>query len=121
MRGGDIGLWILLISIVFRNFTLMTTKGEILDFLARNKEYFREKFGIIKIGLFGSYAKDEQAEGSDIDLIVEFEKNTPNLFDVKNELKNFIREKFDIEIDIAREKYLKPFYKEAILKETIYV
>ena len=36
----------------------MTTKGEILDFLAQNKEYFREKYGITKIGLFGSYAKD---------------------------------------------------------------
>ena len=37
----------------------MTTKGEILDFLTRNKQYFRDQFGIVKIGLFGSYAKDE--------------------------------------------------------------
>jgi predicted nucleotidyltransferase len=81
----------------------MTTKGEILEFLARNKEYFREKFGITKIGLFGSYAKDEQAEDSDIDLIVEFELNTPNLFDVKNELKDYIKSMFQVNVDIARE------------------
>lgn len=99
----------------------MTTKGEILDFLIQNKQYFRDRFGVIKIGLFGSYAKDEQIDGSDIDLIVEFEKNTPNLFDVKNELKSYIREKFNIHVDIAREKYLKPIYKDSILKETIYV
>jgi predicted nucleotidyltransferase len=99
----------------------MTTKGEILEFLAQNKDYFREKFGITKIGLFGSYAKDEQAEGSDIDLIVEFEKNTPNLFDVKNNLKEYIKSSFKINVDIAREKYLKPYYRKTILNETIYV
>ncbi len=80
----------------------MTTKGEILEFLTLNKQYFRDQFGIVKIGLFGSYAKDEQTDGSDIDLIVEFAKNTPNLFDVKNELKNYIKEKFNIQVDIAR-------------------
>jgi len=99
----------------------MTTKGEILEFLTQNKQYFREQFGIVKIGLFGSYAKDEQTNGSDIDLIVEFAKNTPNLFDVKNELKDYINEKFHIQVDIAREKYLKPIYRDSILKETIYV
>ncbi len=99
----------------------MTTKGEILDFLTRNKQYFRDQFGIVKIGLFGSYAKDEQTDGSDIDLIVEFAKNTPNLFDVKNELKNYIKERFNIQVDIAREKYLKPIYRDSILQETIYV
>jgi len=99
----------------------MTTKGEILDFLTRNKQYFRDQFGIVKIGLFGSYAKDEQTDGSDIDLIVEFANNTPNLFDVKNELKEYIKEKFNIQVDIAREKYLKPVYRDTILQETIYV
>ena len=99
----------------------MTTKGEILEFLTRNKQYFRDQFGIVKIGLFGSYAKDEQTDGSDIDLIVEFAQNTPNLFDVKTELKNYIKEKFNIQVDIAREKYLKPIYRDYILKETIYV
>jgi len=99
----------------------MTTKGEILEFLTRNKQYFRDQFGIVKIGLFGSYAKDEQTDGSDIDLIVEFAKNTPNLFDIKNELRKYIKEKFHIQVDIAREKYLKPIYRDSILKETIYV
>lgn len=99
----------------------MTTKGEILDFLTQNKKYFRERFRIIKIGLFGSFVREEQTDGSDIDLIVEFEKNTPNLFDLKKDLKVYIKEQFNIEVDIAREKYLKSYYRESILKETIYV
>ncbi len=36
-------------------------------------------------------------------------------------LKNYIKEKFNIQVDIAREKYLKPIYRDSILKETIYV
>ena len=92
-----------------------------MNFLASNMDYFRERFGIAKIGLFGSYANDEQAEDSDIDLIVEFENNTPNLFDVKNELRDYIKSKFQVIADIAREKYLEPYYRITILKETIYV
>jgi uncharacterized protein len=99
----------------------MATKGEILDFLARNKEYFRDRYGVIKIGLFGSYARDEQTSGSDIDLVVEFEKNTPNLYDLKREIKEFIKRSLNLNADIAREKYIKPIYKDSILKETIYV
>ena len=38
----------------FCSFTIMTTKREILEFLICNKEYFRERFGIIKIGLYQS-------------------------------------------------------------------
>ena len=53
----------------------MTTRGEILDFLVRNKQYFRTRFGVTKIGLFGSYATGEQNESSDIDLIVSEVKN----------------------------------------------
>ena len=99
----------------------MTTKGEILDFLARNKEYFRDRYGVTKIGLFGSYARDEQTSGSDLDLVVEFEKNTPNLYDLKREIKEFIKRSLNLNADIAREKYIKPIYKDSILKETIYV
>ena len=99
----------------------MTSKGEILDFLARNKDHFRDRYRIVKIGLFGSYARDEQAENSDIDLIVEFENNTPNLYDLKNDLRLYIKENLNLNVDIAREKYIKPIYRKSILKEAIYV
>lgn len=99
----------------------MTTKGEILDFLSGNKKHFRKRYGIIKIGLFGSFARDEQTESSDIDLIVEFKKNTPNLYDLKIDLKRFIKENLNLDVDIAREKYIKPNYRKSIHKETIYV
>ncbi len=44
------------------------TKAIILDFLSEHKAQLQERFGIQKIGLFGSYAKNEARENSDIDI-----------------------------------------------------
>ena len=89
-------------------------------FLAQNKELFRDKYHIIRIGLFGSYARGEQNINSDIDLLVEFEENTQDLYDLKLQLKDFFLKTIGVEIDICREKYIKPRIKKQILKETVY-
>jgi len=44
---------------------------EILDILRKEKRYLQENFGLLSIGLFGSYAKGKQRPDSDIDIIVE--------------------------------------------------
>jgi predicted nucleotidyltransferase len=98
----------------------MKSKDQILMFLAQNKKLFRDKYHIIRIGLFGSYARDEQNIESDLDLLVEFEDNTQELYDLKLQLKDFFLKTLGIEIDICREKYIKPRIKKQILKETIY-
>jgi predicted nucleotidyltransferase len=98
----------------------MKTRDQILAFLSQNKKLFRDKFHIIRIGLFGSYARGDQNINSDIDLLVEFEENTQDLYGLKLQLKDFFRNKLGIEIDICREKYIKPRIKKSILKETIY-
>jgi predicted nucleotidyltransferase len=92
----------------------MKTKDQILMFLAQNKKLFRDKFHIIRIGLFGSYARDEQNIESDLDLLVEFEDNTQELYDLKLQLKDFFLKTLGIEIDICREKYIKPRIKKQI-------
>ena len=98
----------------------MRTRDQILTFLVQNKKLFRDKYHIIRIGIFGSYARGQQNIKSDIDLLVEFEDNTQDLYDLKLQLKEFFRTKLGIEVDICREKYIKPRIKKAILKETIY-
>ena len=98
----------------------MKTKRQILNFLSQNKKLFREKYHIVRIGLFGSYAREEQNIESDIDLLVEFEDNTQDLFELKLQLKDFFKNQLGIEVDICREKYIKPRIKKAILKETVY-
>jgi predicted nucleotidyltransferase len=98
----------------------MKTKDEILTFLTQNKKLFRDKYHIIRIGIFGSYARGDQNINSDIDILVEFEDNTQDLFDLKLQLKDFFRSKLGTEVDICREKYIKPRIKKSILKEAIY-
>jgi predicted nucleotidyltransferase len=98
----------------------MKTRDQILTFLSQNKKLFRDKYHIIRIGLFGSYARGDQNNNNDIDLLVEFEENTQDLYELKLQLKDFFRIKLGIEIDICREKYIKPRIKKSILKETVY-
>jgi len=99
----------------------MKTRDQILTFLSQNRKLFRDRYHIVRLGLFGSYARGDQNIHSDIDLLVEFEENTQDLYDLKLQLKDFFRNQLEIEIDICREKYIKPRIKKSILKETVYV
>ena len=98
----------------------MTTKNQILSFLSDNRKFLKDNFHIIKIGIFGSFARGDQEVGSDIDFVVEFEKNTQNLFETKQKLRDFLRSEFNTDVDLCREKYIKPKLRKSILKETIY-
>ena len=98
----------------------MKTRDQILAFLSQNKKMFRDRYHIIRIGLFGSYARGEQNFKSDIDLLVEFEENTQDLYELKLQLKDFFKKNLGVEVDLCREKYIKPRIKNSILKETVY-
>ncbi len=73
------------------------------------------------MGIFGSYARNEQTPASDLDLMVEFEDNTPNLTDIKEFLRNEMQTVLHIPVDICREKYIKPLFRQQILSDVIYV
>jgi len=98
----------------------MKTREQILKFLAQNKHMFRDKYHIIRIGLFGSYARGDQNPESDIDFLVEFEEGTENLYELKLQIKDFFRSQLGLEVDICRDKYIKSRFKNSILKETVY-
>ena len=97
------------------------TKNEILQFISDNKDYLFTHFHVTQIGIFGSFARGTQTENSDIDLLVEFEDGTQNRFKLKQEMRDYFYKIFHRDVDIARVKYLKPYAKEIILKETVYV
>ncbi len=52
----------------------MLTKDTLVQLLQREQAYLTAEFGVSKIGLFGSYAKGQPNETSDIDILVEFER-----------------------------------------------
>ena len=98
----------------------MVDTGQILMYLTSNKDRFRKDYHVIRIGVFGSVARDEQKQGSDIDLVVEFEENTKDLYSVKQQLREEIQSRFKVPVDLCREKYIKPVFKKLILSEVKY-
>ena len=72
------------------------TKKDILDFLKSNQEYFQKKYNIKEIGLFGSYARDEADENSDIDIFVTMKPSLFALVNLKEEIENRLNKKVDI-------------------------
>jgi len=99
----------------------MIQRQEILNYLSSNTDLFYKQFSITKIGVFGSYARNEQTENSDIDIIIEMPRGTEDIFEKKQGLREFLKTRFHREIDICRERSIKPLFKEMILKDAIYV
>ncbi len=97
------------------------SKYSMLAFLSKEKPQLERQFRVSKIGLFGSYARGEETEESDIDIILEFLPHTENLSEIKLSLKELIKKEFGKNVDICREKYLKPYYRTQVLKSAIFV
>ena len=95
----------------------MQTKNSIISFLKENKQIIQEKYDVNKIGLFGSFARDEATKDSDIDILVDMKSSFDNFF----ELKYFLEDAFQTKVDLGKEKNLRLLVKEQIKKELIYV
>lgn len=83
------------------------------------KAAFGEQFGITKLGIFGSVARQENTEDSDIDIVVEVERPTLSLM---YELKEKLIELFCCNVDLVRFRpSLRPLFKSNILNDVVYV
>ncbi|MCF6309439.1 MAG: nucleotidyltransferase domain-containing protein [Sulfurimonas sp.] len=93
------------------------TKYDVLNYLKEHYQEFKTKYDVEKIGLFGSYARDEATDDSDIDIFV---KMKPSMFDMIA-IKEQIEEDLHKKVDIIREhKNIKPFFLEMINRDLIY-
>ena len=99
----------------------MLTQQNILNFLSENKLFLREQFHVVKIGIFGSFARNEQNPDSDIDILIEMENNVSNVYDLKWNLREFLKNQFQRDVDICNSKHIKPYAIDYILKDAIYV
>lgn len=96
----------------------MLTADEILKKIKENKEKIK-KFGVKRIGLFGSYLRNEQKTESDIDILVEFERGKKT-FDNYMDLKFFLEDLFKCKVDLVIVDALKPDLKPIILRSVKY-
>ncbi len=91
-------------------------REEILKILEENRDIIRS-YGVKRLGLFGSCARGESNEVSDLDFIVEFEKKS---YDVYMDLKLFLEELFACQVDLVIVDTIKPRLRSLILGEAIH-
>ncbi len=92
-------------------------KSSVLNRLRSKKKYFFEKYSIKELALFGSVARNENDEDSDIDLLVDFTQPIGIRFiDLANELESF----FNSKVDLVSKGGIKPAYLEYISRDLVY-
>ena len=96
----------------------MKTKNECIAVLKQFKEEFASKYGIRSIGIFGSVARGEQHEESDLDVFVELKDPDPFImFDIKEELERICNCKIDL---LRLRKNLRSLISQRIARDGIY-
>jgi len=96
-----------------------TAKAEVIDFLKKHS-YTINAFGVCKIGIFGSFVKNEQDIDSDIDILVEFNSDKLN-YDNYINLAYFLEDNLNRKIDLITNESLSPYIGPQILQEVEYV
>ena len=98
---------------------IMLVLQDCIQKLSNFKMMFAQKYGITKLGIFGSVARNEHSEQSDIDIVVEVKKPSLRLM---YELKEALKQLFDCEVDLVRFRdSLRPLFKSNIQRDVIYV
>lgn len=97
----------------------MKTTAEIVEMLRDFKAHSAEKYGIMTLSLFGSVARGEQREGSDIDVCVKLrETDYYTLMDIKEDLEKLFRTKVDV---ITLHDTMRALFRRNIEQDAIYV
>ncbi|WP_424356358.1 nucleotidyltransferase family protein [Methanobacterium sp. MBAC-LM] len=85
--------------------------------LNSHMDEIKAKYNVKRIGFFGSYARHEEKEESDVDVLVEFEKPT---FDNFMELSFYLEDLFGKKVDLLTPNSLSPFMKTSVEKEVVW-
>ena len=94
-------------------------KQRVLELLAISKPELKERFGVVRLALFGSTARDSAASGSDVDILVAFDgpATSERYFGVQFYLEDLL----GCHVDLVTEKALRPELRPQIEKEQVNV
>jgi predicted nucleotidyltransferase len=95
----------------------MTSRNDIIKLLEEKRDTIK-KFGVTELGVFGSFARNEQNEESDVDVLVELKTKT---FDAYMDLLFFLEDLFGRKVDLVMKGTVKSVIKDRVFAETIYV
>ena len=90
-----------------------------LEILKKHEGAIKGKYHVRRIGVFGSFARGEEKEGSDIDVLIELEEGYET-FDNYMDLKYFLEDLFGRKVDLTTVDALRPQIKDDILREVVY-
>lgn len=98
----------------------MKTTEEVLEILREFKRTQGEKYGIEQIGLFGSFARGEQNENSDIDVCMTYRKAIDFfiLQDINESLEHIFNQKVDL---LTLHRNMRPYFRQKLDNDAIYV
>jgi len=94
-------------------------KQDVINIIRDTKPELSARYGVERLGLFGSYVRDQQRKQSDIDILVSFNREI-DLFDFV-ELREFLEVRLNGKVDLVMESALKPAIGKRILAEVEYV
>ncbi len=92
---------------------------EILSEVRNLLPYVTQKYNVISVEVFGSYVRNQQEIGSDLDILISFSK-VPSLLKFL-ELKNYLSDQLQVNVDLVMKDSLKPRIEKFILSEAISV
>jgi predicted nucleotidyltransferase len=90
-----------------------------LDLLRKHGPELRKRYGVAKIGIFGSFARGEEKPDSDVDVLVTFRKGEET-FDHYMECKFYLEDLFGRKVDLVMSGALKKRLKPYVLAEVVY-
>lgn len=97
----------------------MKTLEELRQILSPQKKILCDTYQISDLRIFGSYAKGEQTESSDVDFLVDYE-TAPTLINLV-ELREHLSKLLELKVDVVTKNALKPHIREQILEESTYI
>lgn len=94
-------------------------RTQTLQVLSRAKPVLAEHFGVVRLALFGSTARDEARPGSDVDIVVSFDgpATSQRYFGVQFYLEDLL----GCPVDLVTEKALRPELRPYIEREAVSV
>ena len=96
----------------------MIDRAQTIEKLKSTRQYLSEHYGVSSMLLFGSVARNEQREDSDVDVCVEMK---PNLFN-RAGVKIYLQELLGCDVDVVRmRENMNPLFKQQIIKYGIQV
>jgi len=99
--------------------TPVKTKNEIFSIIKKNQTQIK-KFGIKRLGIFGSFVRNDNKKNSDIDILVEFEENQKS-FDNFMDTSYLLDDLFGKKVELVTAESLSPYIQPYIMKEIEYV